>query len=249
MTKKVKRIIAAAVILAAAVTAVSARNYVSKKSKHNGNTIEAAGDDSVTISENAVLREIDWTQSHMCYNECFNLQLNKTETGYTISGWCVLPDMEEAEFSSAPITAAQWQEAEKHIQGREFTPYKPPSPYVMDATHSKLKIAWSENGDIKYNYFNGEHEGGLIDVLRKIAEETARTLWDESENDDELIHGVFKPADDESEPWICKCGYTASGKFCTECGEIKPTESDEWICECGNANKSKFCTECGSPKP
>ena len=48
--------------------------------------------------------------------------------------------------------------------------------------------------------------------------------------------------------WKCKCGATAAGKFCPECGSPRP-ESETWICKCGHVNKGKFCSECGSPKP
>ncbi len=48
--------------------------------------------------------------------------------------------------------------------------------------------------------------------------------------------------------WKCSCGATATGKFCTECGQKKPEESG-WTCSCGNVNKGKFCSECGQKKP
>ncbi len=48
--------------------------------------------------------------------------------------------------------------------------------------------------------------------------------------------------------WKCKCGATATGKFCTECGAKKPDEG--WTCpSCGATNKGKFCAECGAKKP
>ena len=47
--------------------------------------------------------------------------------------------------------------------------------------------------------------------------------------------------------WKCSCGATATGKFCTECGNPKPAEG--WTCTCGAVNKGKFCAECGSKKP
>ncbi len=44
--------------------------------------------------------------------------------------------------------------------------------------------------------------------------------------------------------WKCvKCGTTATGKFCPECGSPKPSET--WTCTCGTVNKGKFCSECG----
>ena len=48
--------------------------------------------------------------------------------------------------------------------------------------------------------------------------------------------------------WQCSCGAVNQGKFCSECGAMKP-ENDSWTCTCGTVNKGKFCSECGSPKP
>ena len=49
--------------------------------------------------------------------------------------------------------------------------------------------------------------------------------------------------------WTCKCGATATGKFCPECGSAKPADSDGWTCSCGTVNKGKFCQNCGAKKP
>ncbi len=48
--------------------------------------------------------------------------------------------------------------------------------------------------------------------------------------------------------WVCRCGATNTGKFCSECGNPKPV-ADTWVCRCGATNTGKFCSECGSPKP
>lgn len=46
--------------------------------------------------------------------------------------------------------------------------------------------------------------------------------------------------------WVCGCGTTNTGKFCSNCGTPKP---DEWTCSCGAKSTGKFCPNCGSPKP
>ena len=53
-----------------------------------------------------------------------------------------------------------------------------------------------------------------------------------------------------SASWKCpKCGASATGKFCPECGAAKPADNG-WTCAaCGTVNKGKFCTECGAKKP
>ena len=50
--------------------------------------------------------------------------------------------------------------------------------------------------------------------------------------------------------WKCpKCGSSATGKFCPDCGSPKPADTAGWTCSCGAVNKGKFCQECGKPKP
>ncbi len=49
--------------------------------------------------------------------------------------------------------------------------------------------------------------------------------------------------------WKCKCGATATGKFCPECGSPKPADDVGWTCSCGAVNKGKFCQNCGAKKP
>ncbi len=48
--------------------------------------------------------------------------------------------------------------------------------------------------------------------------------------------------------WVCECGETNSGKFCSNCGKPAPAPSEEWTCECGETNKGKFCSNCGKPR-
>lgn len=61
--------------------------------------------------------------------------------------------------------------------------------------------------------------------------------------------GGAAPAPSAAGSWTCKCGTTATGKFCPECGSPKPAEIQGWTCSCGAVNKGKFCSECGAKKP
>lgn len=51
----------------------------------------------------------------------------------------------------------------------------------------------------------------------------------------------------QQESWVCSCGNVNRGKFCSECGNPRP--SVPWVCSCGTVNKGKFCSECGRPRP
>lgn len=51
-----------------------------------------------------------------------------------------------------------------------------------------------------------------------------------------------------SNEWKCECGSVNTGKFCSECGKVKPADGT-WKCECGAVNTGKFCSECGKRRP
>ena len=51
----------------------------------------------------------------------------------------------------------------------------------------------------------------------------------------------------QQDSWVCSCGNVNKGKFCSECGNPRP--SGPWVCSCGTVNKGKFCSECGRPRP
>ncbi len=57
------------------------------------------------------------------------------------------------------------------------------------------------------------------------------------------------PAEAAVGSWTCpNCQTVNTGKFCTECGQKKPSAG--WICpNCSTENTGKFCTECGTKKP
>ena len=61
--------------------------------------------------------------------------------------------------------------------------------------------------------------------------------------------GTKKPEPVQANAWKCTCGATVTGKFCPECGSPKPAEQEGWTCTCGAVNKGKFCPNCGAKKP
>ncbi len=48
--------------------------------------------------------------------------------------------------------------------------------------------------------------------------------------------------------WQCACGALSTGKFCPECGKARP---EGYACSCGYTAKEpfRFCPECGKPQP
>lgn len=53
-----------------------------------------------------------------------------------------------------------------------------------------------------------------------------------------------------ADAWVCpKCGKSATGNFCANCGTPKPV-SAKWVCpKCGRENDGNFCANCGTAKP
>lgn len=47
--------------------------------------------------------------------------------------------------------------------------------------------------------------------------------------------------------WKCSCGNMSTGKFCQNCGKVRPSATSSWRCECGSENIGKFCQNCGKP--
>jgi membrane protease subunit (stomatin/prohibitin family) len=58
-----------------------------------------------------------------------------------------------------------------------------------------------------------------------------------------------QPQQNAANSWKCACGTVNTGKFCSNCGSVKPEAPGEWTCSCGVKNSGKFCSNCGSAKP
>ena len=61
------------------------------------------------------------------------------------------------------------------------------------------------------------------------------------------ISNLYAMGAEAQNGWKCKCGATATGNFCPECGSPKPQAG--WKCSCGTVNSGNFCTNCGAKKP
>lgn len=79
-------------------------------------------------------------------------------------------------------------------------------------------------------------------------------------NDDEIVVNVPKSSTNTpttnkpetvatNQKWVCKCGNTNSGNFCSACGNKKEVGNIEWMCSCGARNTANFCPSCGKARP
>ena len=71
---------------------------------------------------------------------------------------------------------------------------------------------------------------------------------------------VMEEIAEETPEWVCSCGEPVYGRFCPECGNMKPDAAvaapavesvpgGSWTCSCGTVVEGRFCPECGSRKP
>lgn len=67
-------------------------------------------------------------------------------------------------------------------------------------------------------------------------------------NNGKFCSNCGKPAPAPTTEWNCECGQRNSGKFCSNCGKPAPVPTVEWDCECGQRNNGKFCSNCGKPR-
>lgn len=59
--------------------------------------------------------------------------------------------------------------------------------------------------------------------------------------------GSRRPEAKPADSWKCRCGATVTGNFCPECGSKRPETG--WTCTCGQVNMGRFCSNCGAKKP
>lgn len=77
-----------------------------------------------------------------------------------------------------------------------------------------------------------------------------QSQMDQSQAGQSQMNGVgMEPSQVQPGQWICSCGNSNTGKFCSECGKPKPVQDGPWTCSCGSINSGKFCPECGKPRP
>ncbi|TVX88175.1 SPFH domain-containing protein [Paenibacillus agilis] len=128
--------------------------------------------------------------------------------------------------------------------------------YVQGAAARGLEAAGS-NASGAMNGFVGLGMGmqGAGEVARTFSDTNREQFHAENQvtrngkGMSDTVH-AYSNAATNAEHWNCGCGQPNSGRFCTECGQAKPTAmSAEWKCSCGQDNTGKFCTECGSKRP
>ena len=61
--------------------------------------------------------------------------------------------------------------------------------------------------------------------------------------------GSQQQTSSQTDSWNCACGHAGNiGNFCPECSASKIMK-DKWVCVCGVSNEGKFCSECGTKRP
>lgn len=63
----------------------------------------------------------------------------------------------------------------------------------------------------------------------------------------ENIQTLFGMSEKNDHGWLCECGTSNTGKFCSNCGKKKPEPG--WKCDCGEVNTGNFCSNCGKKRP
>lgn len=63
----------------------------------------------------------------------------------------------------------------------------------------------------------------------------------------ENIQTLFGMSEKNDHGWLCECGTSNTGNFCSNCGRKKPEPG--WKCDCGQVNTGNFCSNCGKKKP
>ena len=63
----------------------------------------------------------------------------------------------------------------------------------------------------------------------------------------ENIQTLFGMSEKNDHGWLCECGTSNTGKFCSKCGKKKPEPG--WKCDCGEVNTGNFCSNCGKKRP
>lgn len=62
-------------------------------------------------------------------------------------------------------------------------------------------------------------------------------------NIDKLLDNNEQDLEREDLLWVCSCGHSNKGKFCSNCGEREKLK--DWKCTCGQVNEGNFCINCG----
>lgn len=82
--------------------------------------------------------------------------------------------------------------------------------------------------------------------MKQAQEETAKAPIESAAGSaNTTAAGSATPVASANGKWTCKCGAENAGKFCSNCGEPKPSG---WVCSCGTVNTGKFCYNCGQPQ-
>lgn len=134
------------------------------------------------VSDMAELVEFSWHQGAMNYDYSFDFEIRTTEQEPGVPRLCCdytdrsagervqIGDEDNIEACPA-IPAERWEELAEFLRGAELPPYSPPPPDLLDATISRIRVTWREDGEQFTNSYGGEAAQELLELLEDIAEE------------------------------------------------------------------------------
>ena len=141
-----------------------------------------------SVSEEASLRSISWSQTAMSADECFWFSLGSHQWDEEAEGRFLNCEFrgENGEFirrRDAQLSDAQWTELENMARTLDLPPYTPADEHLLDAPDSEITVTWEAGDEIlKYRY-STEGADALYELLCRVAPQTqSAEQYEETEN-------------------------------------------------------------------
>ena len=158
--------------------------------------------------------------------------------------WCDLRGIEVVSFGVSSVKASEEDEAMLKEMQRTAA-YRDPglaAANLSAAQAQAMRDAAKNSGGAAVGFMG-------MNMASQMGGMNAQNLYQMAGQYQQPAQQQAAPAASAAGTWKCpKCGASASGKFCPECGAKKP-EDGKWTCSCGAVNTGKFCSECGAKKP
>ena len=132
------------------------------------------------VPENAVLKEVSWSQTAMSADECFWFTAGRPQWDTEADGRFLncefrAEDGGFVERRDAPLSDAQWTELESLIHTLALLPYTPPDENLLDAANSEITLTWKNGGETVKKRYAGSNADTLYALLLELAARTQST--------------------------------------------------------------------------